>query len=298
MALNGVRALLFDVFGTVVDWRSGVAREAAPFLRRRGAESVDPLAFADAWRAGYQPAMEQVRSGRRRFTRLDVLHRENLETILPDFGIDPATVPASELNELNLAWHRLDPWPDAVAGLTRLKTSFIIAPLSNGNIALMLDMAKRAGLPWDAILGAEVVQAYKPMPEAYLRTADILAMRRNKSASWPRTTATSRRRVSAVCEPPSYRVPPSTVRTRLPICAPSRSGTWSPPTSALWPRSSRCNWIFGSALQASRPGVVGPSAANPSLYATARRPLNSVCSAAPPRVPRDNARSRAHHRGL
>ena len=177
MALNGVRALLFDVFGTVVDWRSGVAREATPFLRRRGAESVDPLAFADAWRASYQPAMEQVRSGRRRFTRLDVLHRENLETILPDFGIDPATVPASELNELNLAWHRLDPWPDAVAGLTRLKTSFIIATLSNGNIALMLDMAKRAGLPWDAILGAEVVQAYKPMPEAYLRTADILAMR-------------------------------------------------------------------------------------------------------------------------
>ena len=177
MALNGVRALLFDVFGTVVDWRSGVAREATPFLRRRGAESVDPLAFADAWRASYQPAMEQVRSGRRRFTRLDVLHRENLEAILPDFGIDPATVPASELNELNLAWHRLDPWPDAVAGLTRLKTSFIIATLSNGNIALMLDMAKRAGLPWDAILGAEVVQAYKPMPEAYLRTADILAMR-------------------------------------------------------------------------------------------------------------------------
>ena len=177
MALNGVRALLFDVFGTVVDWRSGVAREATPFLRRRGAQAADPFAFAGAWRANYQPAMEQVRSGRRRFTPLDVLHRENLEAILPDFGIDPATVPASELNELNLAWHRLDPWPDAVAGLTRLKTSFIIATLSNGNIALMLDMAKRAGLPWDAILGAEVVQAYKPMPEAYLRTADILAMR-------------------------------------------------------------------------------------------------------------------------
>ena len=177
MPLNGVRALAFDVFGTVVDWRSGVAREATPFLRRRGAGSIDPLAFADAWRARYQPAMEQVRSGRRRFTPLDVLHRENLEAILPDFGIDPATVPASELNELNLAWHRLDPWPDAVAGLTRLKTSFIIATLSNGNIALMLDMAKRAGLPWDAILGAEVVQAYKPMPEAYLRTADILALR-------------------------------------------------------------------------------------------------------------------------
>jgi 2-haloacid dehalogenase len=177
MALDGVRALVFDVFGTVVDWRSGVAREAAPFLRRHGAESADPLAFADAWRAGYQPAMEAVRSGRRPFTRLDVLHRENLEAILPKFGVDPAGVAASGLDELNLAWHRLDPWPDAIAGLTRLKARFIVAPLSNGNIALMLDIAKRAGLPWDAILGAEVTQAYKPLPEAYLRTAEILAMR-------------------------------------------------------------------------------------------------------------------------
>jgi 2-haloacid dehalogenase len=164
------------VFGTVVDWRSGVAREAAPFLRRHGVASVDPFTFADAWRAGYQPAMEEVRSGRRPFARLDVLHRENLEAILPQFRIDPNKAPASELNELNLAWHRLDPWPDSVAGLTRLKARFIIAPLSNGNIALILNMAKRAGLPWDAILGAEVVQAYKPAPEAYLRTANVLAM--------------------------------------------------------------------------------------------------------------------------
>jgi 2-haloacid dehalogenase len=174
--LNGVRALLFDVFGTVVDWRNGVAREAAPFLRRHGAASVDPFTFADAWRAAYQPAMDQVRSGRRPFTRLDVLHRENLEAILPEFGIDRNKAPASELNELNLAWHRLDPWPDSVAGLTRLKAEFIIAPLSNGNIALILNMAKRAGLPWDAILGAEVAQAYKPSPEVYLRTAEVLAM--------------------------------------------------------------------------------------------------------------------------
>jgi 2-haloacid dehalogenase len=177
MALRGVRALVFDVFGTVVDWRSGVARQASPFLRRHGANSVDPLAFADAWRAGYQPAMEEVRSGRRPFTRLDVLHRENLETILPQFGIEPGNVPAAELDELNLAWHRLDPWPDVIAGLTRLKAGFVVAPLSNGNVILLLDMAKRAGLPWDAILGAEVVRAYKPTPEAYLRTADVLALR-------------------------------------------------------------------------------------------------------------------------
>ena len=120
--------------------------------------------------------MEEVRSGRRPFVRLDVLHRENLDGVLPEFGIDPATVPPAELDKLNLAWHRLDPWPDAVAGLTRLRTRYIIAPLSNGNIILMLDMAKRAGLPWDAILGAEVAQAYKTSPEAYLRTADVLAL--------------------------------------------------------------------------------------------------------------------------
>jgi 2-haloacid dehalogenase len=176
MPLDGVKAFVFDVFGTVVDWRSGVAREAGPFLSRHAHGDVDPGAFADAWRKRYQPALEEVRSGRRPFVRLDVLHRENLTAVLPDFGIDPAAVPAAELDELNLAWHKLDPWPDAVAGLTRLKTRFIIAPLSNGNIILMLDMAKRAGLPWDAILGAEVAQAYKTSPEAYLRTADILAL--------------------------------------------------------------------------------------------------------------------------
>lgn len=177
MPLNGVRALVFDVFGTVVDWRSGVARDVEPFLKKHGAGTVSPTAFADAWRRRYSPAMEEVRSGRRPFARLDVLHRENLEAVLPEFGIDPASMPAAELDELSLAWHRLDPWPDAVAGLTRLKARYIIAPLSNGNIVLMLNMAKRSSIPWDAILGAEVVQAYKPTPEAYLRTADVLAMR-------------------------------------------------------------------------------------------------------------------------
>src|SRR5690606_20015953 len=133
-------------------------------------------AFADRWRSHYVPSMQAVSSGRRPFVRLDVLHRENLEAALRDVGIDPAGVPPGELDELNLAWHRLDPWPDSVRGLARLKTRYIIAPLSNGNIRLMLDMAKRAGLPWDAILGAEVAQAYKPMPQAYLRTAEVLGL--------------------------------------------------------------------------------------------------------------------------
>jgi 2-haloacid dehalogenase len=176
-SFDAVKALVFDVFGTVVDWREGIARDAAPFLARHGRGEIDPRGFADAWRKRYQPAMEECRTGRRGFTRLDVLHRENLELILRDHGMDPAAIGEAELEALNRAWHRLDPWPEAVAGLTRLKRRFIIAPLSNGNIALMLNMAKRAGIPWDAILGAEVAQAYKPQPEAYLRTAEVLGIR-------------------------------------------------------------------------------------------------------------------------
>jgi 2-haloacid dehalogenase len=173
--LTDVEALVFDVFGTVVDWRGGVAREAAGFLARY-APDADPAAFADAWRRRYSPAMEEVRSGRRPFVRLDVLHRENLEASLPEFGIDAAKVPPSELDAMNLAWRRLDPWPDSVPGLARLRRRFIIAPLSNGNIRLMIDLAKRAGLPWDAILGAEVAQAYKPSPRAYLGAAEALML--------------------------------------------------------------------------------------------------------------------------
>lgn len=171
------RALCFDVFGTVVDWRTGVARDLAAFFARRGFRRVDPHAVADAWRARYQPAMEACRSGQRPFTRLDVLHRENLDAVLRDCGLDPAAVDVEELDDLNRAWHRLDPWPDAVAGLSRLRTRYVIAPLSNGNIVLLLNMAKRAAIPWDAILGAEVAGAYKPQPAAYLRTVEILGLR-------------------------------------------------------------------------------------------------------------------------
>jgi len=165
-----LRALLFDVFGTVVDWRTSIAREVSEIC----GPGVDSYRFADRWRSLYQPAMEQVRSGGRPFTRLDVLHLESLRTVLSEFEID---LDADATTALNFAWHRLEPWPDSVPGLTRLRTEFVVAPLSNGNISLLLDMAKNAGLPWDAILGAEPVQAYKPMPDAYLRTADILGLR-------------------------------------------------------------------------------------------------------------------------
>lgn len=157
-----VRALCFDVFGTVVDWRTSVAREAARFLAPR---QLDWLAFADAWRARYQPAMKVVREGGRGFVILDVLHREMLEATLEEFGLRDLS--EAERAELNFAWHRLDPWPDTVEGLTRLKRKMILATLSNGNVRLMVDMAKNAGLPWDVILGAESARDYKPAPAVY-----------------------------------------------------------------------------------------------------------------------------------
>ena len=176
MLHSTVKAVLFDVFGTVVDWRTGVTREARPFLERYAPTPIDPAAFADAWRDRYAASMEPVRSGRRPFTRLDVLHLENLLSTLMKFKIEPEDIPEDDITSLNSAWHRLDPWPDAIPGLTRMKTRYIIAPLSNGNVSLLIDMAKRAGIPWDAILGAELVQTYKPASEAYLHTADILGL--------------------------------------------------------------------------------------------------------------------------
>jgi len=166
-----VELLGFDVFGTVVDWRSGVARAAEPFLERHGI-AADPFEFARDWRALYQSAMEAVRSGARPWVRLDVLNRENLEQVLSQHGIAAASIPEAELAELNRAWERLDPWPDAVEGLLRLKRRFAIAPVSNGHIAGMLRLARFGGLPWDAILGAEIARNYKPRPEVYLQSAE------------------------------------------------------------------------------------------------------------------------------
>lgn len=174
MNLNGLKALTFDVFGTVVDWRTSIARELAALLGRQGLERDWP-AVADRWRALYQPAMEEVRSGRRPWLRLDDLHRENLRLVLDEFGLGDRS--EAEIDHLNRAWHRLDPWPDVVQGLTKLRPRYILATLSNGNIALMVNMARHAGLPWDAILGAELARAYKPTPEAYLRSADCLGLR-------------------------------------------------------------------------------------------------------------------------
>jgi 2-haloacid dehalogenase len=167
--LDAVQALFFDVFGTLVDWRTGVAREAEAVLEPRG-YSLDWQAFADAWRGQYQPAMQEVRAGRIPFCKLDVLHRRNLERILPVFGVESPE--ESDLREVNLAWHRLDAWPDVPPGLARLRRRFLLAPVSNGNISLMVHLARRNGFPWDAILGAEVAGDYKPKPRVYLAAAD------------------------------------------------------------------------------------------------------------------------------
>jgi 2-haloacid dehalogenase len=169
-----LKAVLFDTFGTVVDWRSGIARAAAPFIARHGL-AITPEALADDWRNRYQPAMEAVRSGRRAYVPLDVLHRENLAGLLADLA-PSRQCPDDELDDLNKAWHRLDPWPDAIAGLSRLKRDYIIGPLSNGNIALLVNMARRAGLPWDVILGADVSRAYKPDSASYTETAAVLGL--------------------------------------------------------------------------------------------------------------------------
>jgi 2-haloacid dehalogenase len=164
-----VKALFFDVFGTLVDWRAAVAREAEAVLAPRG-YALDWLAFADAWRGEYQGAMHEVRSGRRAFCKLDVLHRENLDKVLQRFGAE--ALGEDDRQNLNLAWHRLDAWADVASGMARLKRRYLLAPLSNGNISLMVDLARRNSLPWDAIFGAEFAGDYKPKPRVYLAAAE------------------------------------------------------------------------------------------------------------------------------
>ena len=160
------QVLAFDIFGTVVDWHGSIVREVQALYPQ-----VDADAFALAWRNGYQPAMQRVRSGELGWTRIDELHRLILDDLLPRFGLDHLDEAARV--HLNRVWHRLDAWPDSVAGLTRLKQRFTICSLSNGNLGLLTDMAKRAGLPWDCVLSAEVFRAYKPDPATYLGVAGV-----------------------------------------------------------------------------------------------------------------------------
>lgn len=163
--MSAPKVLAFDVFGTVVDWHGSISREAESLI-----PGIDGDTFASAWRAGYKPAMADVRSGKLGWTKIDDLHRLILDRILVDFGID---LSEEKRRHLNLAWHRLDAWPDTVAGMTRLKSRFMLTTLSNGNLGLLANMAKNAGLPWDLLLSAEVFRHYKPDPETYLGVAEI-----------------------------------------------------------------------------------------------------------------------------
>jgi 2-haloacid dehalogenase len=174
LPMPNVKALVFDTFGTVVDWRNGVARETERILKPMGYD-LDWLAFAEAWRKEYGPSMEEIRSGRRPFVKLDILHRENLDRLRPRFKLEK--LDESTLAELNLAWHKLDAWPDVGPGFARLHKRFLMAPCSNGNIALMADVARRNNLPWDAILGSEIAQGYKPQPKVYLATCEAFNLK-------------------------------------------------------------------------------------------------------------------------
>ena len=170
-AKDDVQALLFDVFGTVVDWRSSLIDDLGRFGAGKGVKA-DWAAFADDWRGLYQPAMDEVRTGRRTWTILDVLHRESLDKLLVKYALTGLS--EADKDHVNKVWHRLKPWPDTVEGLRRLKSRYIIGTLSNGNVGLLTRMAKHAGLPWDVVLGAETARAYKPLPQAYLASAELL----------------------------------------------------------------------------------------------------------------------------
>jgi 2-haloacid dehalogenase len=166
-----IKAVLFDVFGTVVDWRGSCIAELTAFGTARGL-TADWVRMTDQWRGLYQPSMEAVRSGKRPWTILDVLHRESLDTLLAQSNLTSLT--EADKDHLTKIWHRLTPWPDVVSGLTRLKTRCIIGTLSNGNVGLLTRLAKHNGLPWDVVLGAETAQAYKPLPQAYQRACSLL----------------------------------------------------------------------------------------------------------------------------
>ena len=171
--VSRVEALCFDVFGTVVDWRGSIVRECRALGATKKIDA-DWAAFADAWRAGYQPAMGPVREGRRDYVRLDALHREILDRLLPRFGLEGLS--ETEKDRLNRVWHRLEGWPDTQDGMARLRSRYLLAALSNGHVALIVNMARRAKIVWDAPLGAEMARQYKPRPEVYDTTVAMLGL--------------------------------------------------------------------------------------------------------------------------
>jgi 2-haloacid dehalogenase len=241
-----VKALVYDVFGTCADWRNGVARDAERILKPLG-YNIDWHALADAWRALYQPSMEEVRLGRRPFEKLDILHRRMHDQIRPKFGLEKLDDTVAD--DLNLAWHRIDTWPDVVPGFKRLQTKYLPAPCSNGNIALMVDIARPNHFSWDAVLGSEIARDFKPKPAVYLMTAAALNLRpdevmmcaahsddlRSAASSGPRTAHIAR---------PGENGP---ARESLPRVCPSIS---PPKTWRIWPLGSESSGPDGRACNA------------------------------------------------
>ena len=169
-----IKALTFDVFGTVVDWRSSIAREGEVFAKRHSINGIDWVKFAESWRAGYTPSMNRVRNGEIPWANIDELHKSILNKLILKYGIEG--ISDEDKNDFNRAWHRLSPWPDVLGGLKRLRSKFVIATLSNGNVSLLTNMAKNAGLPWDCILSAELSKHYKPDPEVYKTAVGLLGL--------------------------------------------------------------------------------------------------------------------------
>jgi 2-haloacid dehalogenase len=172
--VRNIEVLFFDVLGTMVDWRGSITAEVGEFLKRHNLGHIDPAGFADAWVGRYDASVDPIRVGKRSFVSLDQVNRENLNASLEEFGLASASLPPEELERLNLSWHRLRAWPDLAEGLSRLKPHFIIAPLSDGHARLLVNLSKYNNLPWDFIVGADMSQAYKPMPQVYLRACELL----------------------------------------------------------------------------------------------------------------------------
>jgi 2-haloacid dehalogenase len=241
MASKQPVAIVFDTFGTVVDWRSSLIAELTGFGRQRDI-NADWTALVDAWRAAYHPSMDRVRKGEQPWTTLDGLHRASLDKLVAEFGIKGLT--EADLQHINRGWHRLNPWPDSVPGLTRLKRKFIIGPLSNGNVSLLLNMAKNAGIPWDMIFGSDLFGHFKPDPETYLGVAKLLDLEPGQVM------------MAAAHNNDLANAPESMVRTRSGITLQIRSGTSWRRTSRTWPRSwgaERARWTTITSSSAAAP---------------------------------------------
>ncbi|MDF2388337.1 HAD-IA family hydrolase [Nostoc ellipsosporum NOK] len=174
--MPNIEVLFFDVLGTMVDWRGSITAEVRAFLKRHDLGHIDPVCFADAWVGRYDASVDPIRAGKRSFISLDRVNHENLVSTLEEFGLSSASLPPEELEHLNLSWHRLKAWPDLGVGLPRLKSRFIIAPLSDGHARLLVNLSKFNYMPWDFVVGADMSRAYKPMPQVYLRACELLAV--------------------------------------------------------------------------------------------------------------------------